>query len=89
MAVLNLDSPTRINHFFECSTSIGSSSDLSWTKEEGTRRFPVIILNSGLRMDFAPMFEEAAGPSDTGVYTCTNGALDPPLSVSVNITGGE
>ena len=92
---------TSISHFFDCYTSEGSPSDLSWTREEGTQRFPTSIVGpyfldglnrTMLRMNLAPVegvVMRLAGNSDTGIYVCTNHVISPMQSVSINITGGE
>ena len=101
VAVLNLGGTAMTSHFFDCHTSQGSPSDLRWTKEEGTLRFPMEVvgpfeypdgqLRRVLRMDLAPTQGGAipAGHADAGVYICTDTSVDPPQSVSINITGGK
>ena len=102
VAVLNLGGTAMVSHFFDCHTSQGSPSDLRWSKEEGMLRFPTGVVGSfeypdgqfgsALRMDLAPIIEgvaKPAGPADVGVYICTDTSVDPPLSASINITGGK
>ena len=78
-----------VNHFFDCATTEGTTSDLTWEKNEGIQRFPITTENynyegepiSTLRMDFYN-----AGFSDVGDYTCMNTVSGEILSI--NITGG-
>lgn len=97
VAVLNLGGTASISHFFDCHTSVGLPSDLMWTKEEGTQRFPTRIVGpytlDGVsrtvkRLDLAPP-SRPVGHADTGVYICTDMSSNPVQSVSINITGGE
>ena len=97
VAVLNLGGTASISHFFDCHTSQGSPSNLRWTMEEGTQRFPTQVFGpfqfngearTVLRMDLAPP-SRPVGHADTGTYICTDIASNPIQSVSINITGGE
>jgi len=92
VAVLNIGSGTK--HVFDCITSEGSASSLSWEKNEGVLRFPVTTESVHLngmdvmvrRMNLNPTNGEPAGFSDVGLYTCV---LNQNEMVSINITGSK
>ena len=82
------------NNSFDCTTTEGTPNDLTWTKNDGSLRFPTTTENytfmgmqfSSLRMDFAPEDAPFAGYNDVGGYTCTNTVSGEFLSI--NITAG-
>lgn len=98
VAVLSLGGTAITSQFFDCHTSNGLPSNLMWTKEEGTQRFPSRVVGpferdgvfrTVLRLDLAPP-SRPVGHADTGVYVCTDiTSSNPVQSVSINITGGE
>ena len=92
VAALNIGSP--FSSFFDCTTTAGISSGLTWVKKLGMQRFPVTtesiyymgMFYSTIRMNFAPPNAPVAGYGDVGDYECRNTATGE--SITIDITHG-
>lgn len=93
VAVLNFKG-SPVDHSFDCSTTVGSPSDLVWQREGGVLRFPTIIRNLALgnivinsySMNLSPGNRQRVTSNDLGIYTCVNTVTNE--RASINITGG-